>query len=347
MFILEKSTELYNSNIPFVIFKRPNSENVELFHQADNQLYTFDNSFAVEGFILAPFLNNREQSVILKADKKYQSKYNPSSINFPEKKEVPTNNTGKEAHIQLVTKAIEELKKGTFEKVVLSRKITFEHPTNPITSFEKMIERYPLAFCYLFFHPKVGIWLAATPEKLLNVSDNQIYTMALAGTQPFREEGNYIWTEKEKDEQQIVTNVIVHRIHSLVEELNVTQPKTVRAGSVVHLCTDISARLREGENPFVIVNKLHPTPAICGFPNDVAKQFIIENEHYDRSYYSGYCGIVQPETSSIDFYVNLRCMQMKDNQVIIYVGGGILKESNPESEWEETQNKAQTMLSVL
>lgn len=347
MFILEKATELYNSNTPFVVFRRPNSTLVELFHQIDNQVYIFDNSFTMEGFVLAPFLSNDEPSVILKADKKYQSEYNNSNTDFFEKKEIFINNSEKEAHIGLVTKAIEELKKGTFEKVVLSRKITLAYQANPIVSFEKMIQRYPSAFCYLFFHPKVGIWLAATPEKLIEVSDNRFYTMSLAGTQPFRYDGNYTWGEKEKDEQQIVTNVIVHRIHSLVEELSISQPQTVKAGGVVHLRTDISARIRQGKNPFEIVNKLHPTPAICGFPNDIAKQFIIENENYNRSYYSGYCGVVQPKTRSIDFYVNLRCMQVKENQTIIYVGGGILKESNPESEWEETQNKAQTMLTVL
>ncbi|GIJ97153.1 hypothetical protein CAPN001_17220 [Capnocytophaga stomatis] len=347
MSIFNKINELYRSNIPFVAFRKPNSSIVQVFEQSDNVVYSFDDTFSLSGFVLAPFHKDENSSVIIKADKKYQEDLKNNHIGFPAKKEIPSDNNEKQKHIELIEKAIMQMQKGNFEKVVLSRKTTLNHKTNPVEVFENITKYYPLAFCYLFSHPKIGIWIAATPEKLLNLNENHIYTMALAGTQPYNESGNHIWKEKEKDEQQIVTNVIVHKIAPHVDNLDVSSVKTVRAGNVVHLCTDIVGKLKSNENPFVIVQKLHPTPAVCGFPHDEAKQFILENEHYNRSYYSGYCGIVDSNEYSIDFYVNLRCMQIENEQVFIYVGGGILKESNSQAEWDETQNKAQTMYAIL
>ncbi|GET45811.1 isochorismate synthase [Capnocytophaga felis] len=347
MNIFKKINEIYHSEMPFVAFRKPDSNIIEVFEQFDDTVYCFDDTFSVSGFVLAPFEKDKNLSVIIKADKKYQEDLKNNHIGFPAKKEIPICNIEKEKHIQLIEKAIEQMQKGVFEKVVLSRKITLNHKANPVEVFEKMTNHYPSAFCYLFSHPKIGIWIAATPEKLLNVHKNYIYTMALAGTQPYKEQGDHIWKEKEKDEQQIVTDVILSKIATHVDNLDVSTVKTVRAGNVVHLCTDITAKLKSNENPFTIVNELHPTPAVCGFPNKEAKQFIIENEHYNRSYYSGYCGVVNGNEKSIDFYVNLRCMQLENNQIFIYVGGGILKESNSQAEWEETQNKAQTMFAIL
>ena len=94
-----------------------------------------------------------------------------------------------------------------------------------------------------------------------------------------------------------------------------------------------------------IVKALHPTPAVCGYPTEKAREFILANESYDRQYYTGFCGLV--EENKLDLYVNLRCMQLKEGKAHLYVGGGITKDSNPESEFAETQHKAQTMLAVL
>ncbi|MEM6517510.1 MAG: chorismate-binding protein, partial [Bacteroidota bacterium] len=112
---------------------------------------------------------------------------------------------------------------------------------------------------------------------------------------------------------------------------------------------------------------LHPTPAVCGFPKLDAKQFILENENYNRQYYTGFLGELNfknrrtrntnrrnVENSAYgsfrlesDLFVNLRCMQIIKNEAHIYVGGGVTRDSTPEKEWEETTNKAATMMDVL
>ena len=77
----------------------------------------------------------------------------------------------------------------------------------------------------------------------------------------------------------------------------------------------------------------------------LSSTFIIENELYNRQYYTGYCGWVSNNNQAL--YVNLRCMQITANETFLYVGGGITKDSIPEKEYEETQNKAQTMITIL
>lgn len=95
-----------------------------------------------------------------------------------------------------------------------------------------------------------------------------------------------------------------------------------------------------------LINALHPTPAVCGLPKAVAEAFILQNENYDRSYYSGYLGELNlNERTSL--FVNLRCVELENNLASIYVGGGITADSIPENEWEETVSKAEVMKKVL
>ena len=102
---------------------------------------------------------------------------------------------------------------------------------------------------------------------------------------------------------------------------------------------------------------MHPTPAVCGLPKDQAKAFIVENEKYDRGFYTGYLGELNSsfgtDSGSSDLFVNLRCMQIdldknKNNTpVYLYMGCGITKDSIPEKEWSESSNKSTTMKKVL
>ena len=91
---------------------------------------------------------------------------------------------------------------------------------------------------------------------------------------------------------------------------------------------------------------LHPTPAVCGLPKEEAKQFILDNELYNRDFYTGFLGELNLKGQT-NLYVNLRCMQLKDNRISIYVGGGITADSNAENEWEETVIKAKVMKNAL
>ena len=101
-----------------------------------------------------------------------------------------------------------------------------------------------------------------------------------------------------------------------------------------------------------MIRILHPTPAVCGFSREIAREFIIENENYNRSFYTGFLGELNLQNFNKDkkksaLFVNLRCMKIENNKVSIFVGGGITKGSNAEKEWQETVFKSKTMKYVL
>ena len=172
--------------------------------------------------------------------------------------------------------------------------------------------------------------------------------MSLAGTKPFVEGEKPLWTEKEYREQQVVTDTIIKVLSPYTTDLSTGKIHEVRAGRLWHLCTEIMAKIAAHAKIQQIVSTLHPTPAVCGFPTEKARQFLLENEGYPREFYAGYCGLVDfKHKNSLDLFVNLRCAQLSDKEVFVYVGGGVNSGSQEESEWQETENKAQTMLRIL
>ena len=203
---------------------------------------------------------------------------------------------------------------------------------------------------YAWFHPKVGLWLGATPETFVKVIGSNFKTMSLAGTQPFEVDKDPIWTQKEFEEQQLVTDFIEKELGELSSTLTIENRKTVRAGNLWHLQTEINGVLKEEKNLKSLIQKLHPTPAVCGLPRNEAKAFILENENYYREFYTGFLGEINlknedDKTSSL--YVNLRCMKIENNTASIFVGGGITKDSNPQQEFLETVAKSNTMKNIL
>ena len=126
------------------------------------------------------------------------------------------------------------------------------------------------------------------------------------------------------------------------EKISIGEPQTVRAANVMHLQTDIHFTVNNKTNISDLLDELHPTPAVCGLPKAEARQFIMENEHTPRLYYSGFCGLFDMNCHTA-LYVSLRCMQMQDDKIRFYAGGGLLRESRMESEWLETEAKMEAM----
>ncbi len=183
--------------------------------------------------------------------------------------------------------------------------------------------------------------------------------MSLAGTQKYNMDEKPVWTEKEKEEQALVTQYLENVLEKIVPILMISKPTTIVAGTVAHLKTEIGGTIntRLCDIP-CLIKRLHPTPAVCGLPKDQAKKFIFENEQYDREFYSGFLGELNYDENvflnkehikvgNADLYVNLRCMKILNQSVFIFVGGGITTDSIPIEEWEETVFKADTMVKIL
>lgn len=379
----EQIKKQYEVHLPFVVYNKPNTRELKGMFQQDATLHTVVD-FTESGFVFAPF-DSREDAFVIPVDQAdlvsvefeendfLDSEYRNHEISDSVRR---NKNSEKLSHIKIVKNGIEAINAESFSKVVLSRReILDQTETHPIEIFQRLLEYYPTAFVYCWCHPEVGLWLGATPETLLNVRGNQLKTMSLAGTQAFDGETAVVWGDKEKEEQQIVTDFIVESLRESVgnhhvspDFMKVSEQNTVRAGNLLHLQTQIAMQLSpKKRNLKPILEALHPTPAVCGFPKDKAKAYILDNEGYPREFYAGFMGELHlketirrnpnrrnvennaytAQKSVSNLYVNLRCMQIKDEKIYIYVGGGITKDSDPLAEWEETVHKSQIIKSVL
>jgi isochorismate synthase len=339
-------------NLPFVIYRKPNKKKLTGLFQKNNHLY-FVEDFTEAGFVFAPFEGNQKilipktESVKMESELSSSEEKISSEISSTENKEA-------QAHFELlVQKGIDAISNGVFHKVVLSRKEIVDLPDfDLVTVFTKLIRTYPTAFSYCWFHPKIGLWMGASPERLLKANKNKFFTTALAGTQAFVDTVNVEWKTKEKEEQQFVTDFILENLENLATEVTVSSPFTVKAGNLLHLKTEIEGIVNEKANLKQLVSVLHPTPAVCGLPKMAAKEFILKNEDYDRDYYTGFLGELNKkgfakQKLKSDLYVNLRCMQIKNKHAHLYIGCGITEGSIPEKEWKESVNKSMTMKKVL
>lgn len=372
----ERLRKHFHLKLPFVAYRKPEATSVNAFLQNEDTLFTTED-FTESGFVFAPFDDHKKAILIPEeASEKitFEISETPSEITDPQSISASSveKAEARERHISLVEKGLEMLTSGELEKVVLSRKEELEiSQVDPDELFKGLLSTYPTAFVYLWYHPKTGCWLAATPETLLKVEGSRFKTMALAGTQKFEGNLDVKWGEKEKQEQQFVTDSILENLETVgVNSSGVERSEvyTAKAGGLLHLKTVITGRLKDPKAGLKnIITALHPTPAVCGLPKQKAKDFILKEEAYDREFYTGFLGelnlqksvqrsrnkrnvenlayrAVKQETA---LFVNLRCMKMDDNVASIFVGGGITKDSDPEAEWEETVNKAQTIKKVL
>ena len=355
MIIFNKIHEHFTDNKPFVAYSKPNESKLSAFFMQSDTLRITEN-FEVSGFVFAPF-DEVEDAILFP---KEESEFYQKDIDFDdlliESESVLCDQEdllAKEKHIKIVNKAIDTIENSDLEKIVISRnEIVDLENFDLLRVYKSLLKKYQNAFVYVWFHPKVGLWLGATPETLLHVEGDKFKTMSLAGTQVYQENKNHEWKSKELEEQQLVTYFIESQLNPISSNLKIDATETIRAGNLLHLRTRVEGRLSTNANLEQLIRAIHPTPAVCGLPRKSAKDFILNNEGYNRTFYTGFLGELNLKntTNSIQksqLFVNLRCMSIKDNSAVIYVGGGITKDSVAEKEYEETVSKSKTMKTVL
>ncbi len=347
---IKKLKDSYAKKKAFVLYAQPNSDIISSLFQKDNTVSEASED-CENAFVFAPFLENEKHYCLFKDHaEEFQEVVvlNPQQVTTMAYPEVSSE---KKSYESLVAKAIQYIKDRQAKKIVVSRKQTFSLQN---FDFDDLLCRifliYPNTFRYLWYHPETGLWCGATPEILLNTQAGCFNTMALAGTKPNHLTERIVWGDKEKDEHQIVVDEIVKKLQSALSVIKVSKTSNYSAGPVIHLKTDIMGHIKKGKSSlYALAKKLHPTSAVCGLPGSGALKFITKYEGYDREYYTGYLGLLLSKNESSSLYVNLRCMKLDPDgkKAHIYVGGGITQDSVPSEEWQETQNKLLTMLSVL
>lgn len=254
-----------------------------------------------------------------------------------------------------VREVVEKIKRGDVEKVVLSRYRNFDlcEDFDPLETFSQLTQAYPNAFCHLTQTTTYGMWIGASPEKLISVDEDRYFsTDALAGTQQQGdlELRDVAWKDKEIEEQAMVCRYIISCFKKIrLREYEEIGPRTAKAGNLVHLKTSYLVDMEATRHPLLagtMLDLLHPTSAVCGFPRNLADKLIKMHEGYDRSLYAGFVGPVGFKGST-KLFVNLRCMQVAGLTARLFAGAGITADSDPDKELAETDHKMQTLLKVL
>lgn len=255
--------------------------------------------------------------------------------------------TTAEEHREIVNVCIEHLRSlnndDVDRKIVLARTVISDMSVktlyNKITS---LLENRPDALIFFISTPLTGTWLGATPEILLQFENERLISMALAGTRTLSQ-NEIEWDQKNIVEQQIVTQEIVNTFITHHLDPQVTNPFTHQAGNVEHICSIITSKTcnLNAEQIIDLASELSPTPALCGYPRDMAYTYINSHENCDRELYGGYIGLIEESDGKARIYANLRSGRYNavTEQIRAYVGGGITPMSDPDEEVAETDRK--------
>jgi len=345
---LKRINSHYNQHLPFVLFSHPDEEFIKVSLQHDDVLYDMD-SYLNEAFIFAPFDFSKKPYCMPSHKGETFTEAYPKKNILHQEFDIKEDIKAAKKYIKRIKGAIKVIKNRKAIKIVTSRKKDIDlNQFNLIDLIIRLLNLYPKAFRYVWYHPKTGLWCGASPELLVKTKGPSFITMALAGTQKYQEGIDPVWNHKEKEEQQIVVDSISTSLQKVTSVVKISKTYTRRAASLVHLCTDITGILKKGKTTLSsITSTLHPTPAVCGTPQKFVKKYILKNEDYNREFYTGFLGPICEKESCSKLFVNLRCMKIKNNIASLFVGGGITISSDPESEWEETEHKLQTMLQVI
>ncbi len=244
---------------------------------------------------------------------------------------------------------ISNLRKRGHGKVVYSRveQLELSKPVSDV--FGRLCSLYSSACVFMFYSSESGLWIGASPEMLLAREGDKLQTMALAGTRPAGTHDD--WDIKNIEEHELV----VAYISDWMKNNGMTSSKmprfTLAAGPVEHLCTKIQGKCSAATFTSVKafekgLDDFSPTPALGGYPKDIALKEIESVEKHSRGFYGGFFGWIE-NLENFDIRVNLRSMQVCGNRAALYAGGGLTRFSSPENEWEETCRKTATMLQAL
>lgn len=258
---------------------------------------------------------------------------------------------------RLVERAVAAIDTGPLEKVVLARTMT---ASSPLTATpERCIAALRNAFphCAIFAVRRgPRTFVGASPERLVRCRVGEIEVSALAGTARRGDDDEddarigeaFLANAKDRHEHAIVVRMLVGSLRHLCDRLDwPTTPELLRMRNAQHLHTPIRGSLRVGNGILDVVAALHPTPAVGGWPADEARAFIAENEGIDRGWYASPVGWMSGPDAG-EFVVGLRSALLHDNGTAqLFAGNGIVADSDPGAEYEETRLKLRPMLEAL
>lgn len=255
---------------------------------------------------------------------------------------------------RLLTEAIAQMKAGHMEKVVMARetKLTLSEPVSVAEFLSASQQVNHQCYHFMMAFNKESGFLSSTPERLYLRQGAQLNSEALAGTVANHPDDaiaaeNAKWLmndNKNQHENLVVVDDICQQLQGAVTGIDVSPAKVIRLRKIQHLYRSIVATLVSPSDSDCL-QRLQPTAAVCGLPRTVARQFLVDHEPFSRRWYAGTGGFISLNKS--EFAVSLRCAQIENQQLSLFSGAGIVSDSDPEQEWEEIENKAAGLKSLL
>lgn len=263
---------------------------------------------------------------------------------------------GWDAWRRMIEWALSAFGQQSLDKVVLAREASFEmdEPLDPVVLLQKL--RAATSDCFHFLlQPTTGAaFLGATPERLFERDGHIVRSEAVAGTRPrgasaqddarLREE--LFESSKDRREHAFVRRSIEERLAPLCADLQVDdEPSEMKLARGRHLVSSIQGRLHEEVSTFDLIEQLHPTPAVGGYPRHEALQAIRTQEPFDRGWYAGPIGWIGKDAA--EMAVAIRSGLVHGQKLRLYSGAGIVEGSTPAGEWEEIEHKLSDFIDVL
>ncbi|QGH34262.1 isochorismate synthase [Gracilibacillus salitolerans] len=257
---------------------------------------------------------------------------------------------------KLVHKATTAIDSEKVDKIVLARELQIEF--DDVCDIGQVLGRLQKTQenSFVFAWEKDNVcFIGATPERLVKVDNQQLFSTCLAGTAPrgnTKEEDSYfgqqlLQDQKNRNEHQFVVDMIKEAVCSFAKYVEIPdQPILYPLKNLQHLFTPVQAELDQGYTLLDVVEKLHPTPALCGFPRESSLDFIRKFEQLKRGWYGAPIGWFDQYFDG-EFAVAIRSALVAGDKASLFAGCGLVQDSDPEIEYQETNIKFTPMLQAL
>jgi menaquinone-specific isochorismate synthase len=259
--------------------------------------------------------------------------------------------------IQNVSRALESIKAGAYQKIVLSRALDllFDNSCQPLKILNRLRRDYSRCSSFSLQNESGTSFIGATPERLVSVANGHYTTEAIAGSaardssagEDARLARDLLASEKDLREHRHVVESIRRRLESLGLEARIADsPGLLVLPNVQHLRTPIDGPLRDGVHILDLAEALHPTPAVGGTPREEALQDIAAWEPFPRGMFAGLTGWFDTRGNG-EFAVGIRSALVRDSRARLFAGAGIVDGSIPEMELRETSMKMEALLRCI
>ncbi|MFF4602516.1 isochorismate synthase [Streptomyces sp. NPDC001339] len=269
-------------------------------------------------------------------------------------KEVPA----PEEYGAAVAAAVRRMRAGEFDKVVLARTLELTAPHEPdlTAMLGRLARRDPAGYTFAVPSGPGRTLIGASPELLVARHGGRLTANPLAGSAPrsadlaedVRRAAALLESAKDLHEHAVVVDAVREALAPFCPRLEVPgRPTLVRTAAMWHLSTTVTGELADPDATALdLALALHPTPAVCGTPTDVARAVIAESEPFDRGPYTGMVGW-QDADGDGEWVVTIRCAEAEGRALRLFAGAGVVAASSPEAETAETGAKFRTFLDAV